>query len=178
MFRAQGARSSSRGIRDGSSEGSGPSGLLGDPPYVRGHARVSTRVRGTASDGGGDRGEVPFTPSVATATRGRGRVSPRMPGPPGRQEQGVSSQEQRPYYGQARRARPMGLLHAPPHVIGVGAPEGALEWDAFLVALRDSLDAFMSTLHERLSFFETALGASRRSRRRRRRLSSSSSDGE
>jgi len=36
----------------------------------------------------------------------------------------------------------------------------------------------MSPLHERLSFLEPALGASRRSRRRRRRFSSSSSDGE
>jgi len=36
----------------------------------------------------------------------------------------------------------------------------------------------MSPSHERLSFWETALGASRRSRCRRRRLSSSFSEGE
>jgi len=72
----------------------------------------------------------------------------------------------------------MGLPHTPPQVSGVGAPQGTLEGDAFSAALRDSLDAFISPLHERLSFLETALGASRRSRRRRRRLSSSSSDGE
>ena len=145
---------------------------------MRRHARVSTRVRGIASDGGGDGGEVPFTPSVSTATRGRERVSPRMPGPPGRREQAVPSQEQRPYDGQARRARPMGLHHTPPQVSGFGAPQEAQEWDAFLAAVRDSLDAFMSTLHERLSFFEADLGASRRPRRRRRRLSFSSSDEE
>jgi len=54
MSRAQGAGSSSRGIRDGASEGSWPSGLLGDRPHVEGRARVSTRVRGSASDGGRD----------------------------------------------------------------------------------------------------------------------------
>jgi len=38
--------------------------------------------------------------------------------------------------------------------------------------------AFTIPLHERLSFFQTARGASQWSRRRRRRLSPSSSDGE
>jgi len=45
-------------------------------------------------------------------------------------------------------------------------------------ALRDSFDALISPLHERLSFIEEAIGTTRRSRRRRRRMSSSSSDGE
>ena len=45
-------------------------------------------------------------------------------------------------------------------------------------ALRDSLEALISPLRERLSFIETAIGTARRSRRRRRRMSSSSSDGE
>jgi len=49
---AEGAGFSSRGFRDGSSAGSGPSGLLRDPPHVEGRVRVSTRVRRTASDGG------------------------------------------------------------------------------------------------------------------------------
>jgi len=53
LARAEGAGSSSRDVCDGASEGSGPSGLLGDPPHVEGRARVSTRVCGTASDGGG-----------------------------------------------------------------------------------------------------------------------------
>ena len=75
-------------------------------------------------------------------------------------------------------SQPAGLPHTPPQVSGVGVPQGALEGGAFSAALRDSLDAFISPLHERLSFLETALGASRRSRRRRRRSSSSSSDGE
>jgi len=78
--RAQGAGSSSRGIRDGASEGSGPSVLLRNPPHVEGRARVSTRVRGTAIDGGGDGDGFPFPPSVEPATRGRERVSPRVPG--------------------------------------------------------------------------------------------------
>jgi len=81
LSRAQGAGPSSRGIRDGASEGSGPSGPSGDPPHVEGRARVSTRVRGTASDGEGDGVGFPFPPSVETATRGRERVSPRVPGP-------------------------------------------------------------------------------------------------
>jgi len=64
LSRAQGAGSSSRGVRDGSSKGSGPSGLLGDRPLVEGRARVSSRVLGTASDGGGDGDGFPFPPSV------------------------------------------------------------------------------------------------------------------
>jgi len=139
---------------------------------------VFTRVRGTASDGGGGRDELPSPPSVETATRGRERVSPRVPGPLGGGGQEVPPQEQGRYDGRARRARPTGLPHTPPQVSGVGVPQGALEGDAFLAALRESLDAFISPLHERLSFLTTALGASRRWRRRRRRLSSSSSDGE
>jgi len=178
MSRAQGAGSSSQGIRDGASEGSGPSGLLGDPPHVEGCARGSTRVRGTARDGGGNGDGFPFPPSVETATRGRERVFLRVPGPPGGREQEVPPQEQGQYDGQARRARTVSLPHEPPQVSGVGAPQLALEGDAFSAALRDSLDAFIRPLHERLSFLETALGTSRRSRRRRRRLSSSSSDGE
>jgi len=93
MSRAQGAGSSSRGIRDGASEGSGLSGRLGDRPHVEGRAHVATRVRGTASDGGGDDDGLPFPPSFATATRGRERVWPRVPGPPGGREEAVPSQE-------------------------------------------------------------------------------------
>jgi len=178
LSRAEGAGSFPRGVRDGASEGSGPGGLFGDPPHVEGRARVSKRVRGTASDGGGGGDGLPFPPSVETATRGRERVSPRVPGPLGGGGQELPPQEQEQYDGRARRARPAGLPHTPPKVSGVGVPQGALEGDAFSAALRDSLDAFISPLHERLSLLETALGASRRSRRRRRRLSSSSSDGE
>jgi len=122
LSRAEGAGSSSRGVRDGASECSGPGGILGDPPHVDGRARVSTRVCGTASDGGGGGDGFPFPPSVETATRGRERVSPRVPGPLGGG----------------------GQPHTPPHVSGVGVPQGALEGDAFSVALRDSLDAFIS----------------------------------
>jgi len=178
LSRAENADSSARGVRDGASEGSGLGGLLEDPPHVEGRARVSTRVRGTASDGGGGGDGLPFPPSVETATGGRERVSPRMPGPLGGGGQEVPPQEQGQYDGRARRARPAGLPHTPPQVSGVGVLQGALEGDAFSAALRDSLDALISPLHKRLSFLETALGASRRSRRRRRRLSSSSSDGE
>jgi len=145
---------------------------------VKGRPRVSKSVRGTARDRGGDGGEFPFHPGFATATMGRERVSPGVPGLPGRRKQEVPSQEQGPYDGQARRARPVGLPHTPPHVSRVGAPQRALEGDACSAALRDSLDAFFSQLHEWLSFLETDLGASRRFWRRRRRLSSSSSDGE
>jgi len=176
LSRAEGAGSSSRGVRNGPSGGSGPGGLLGDPPHVEGRARVSTRVRCTASDGGGGGDGFPFPPPVETATRGRERVSPRVPGPLGGGGQEVPLQEQGQYDDRARRARPAGLPHTPPQVSGVGVPQGALEGDVFSAALRDSLDALISSLHERLSFLETALGASRRSRRRRRRLSSSSSD--
>jgi len=175
---AEGAGSSSRGVHDEASEGSGPGGLLGDPPHVEGRAHVSTRVCGTASDGGGDGDGFPFPPSVETSTRGRERVSPRVPRPLGGGGQEVPPQEQGQYDGQTRRARPDGLPHKPPQVSGVGVPQGAFEGDAFSAALRDALDAFISALHERLSFLETALGASRKSRRRRRRLSSSSSNGE
>jgi len=167
LSRAEGAGSSSRGVRDGASEGSGPSGLLRDPPHVEGRARVS---------GGGD--GFPSTPSVETATRGRERVSPRVPGPLVGGGQEVPPQEQGQYDGRDRRARPAGLRHTPPQVSGVGVQQGALEGDAFSAALRDSLDVLISPLHERLSFLETAIGASRRSRRCRRRLSSSSSAGE
>jgi len=178
MSRAQGAGSSSRGIRDGAVEGSVPIGVSGDPTQVEGRARVSTRVRGTASDGGGDGDGFPFPPSVETATRGRERVSARVPGPRGGREQEVPPHEQGRNDGQARRATPVGLPHTPPKVSRVGAPQGDLEGDAFAAALLDSLDAFIRPFHERLSFLETAPGASRWSRRRRRRLSSSSSDGE
>jgi len=150
MSRAQGAGSSSRGVRDEASEGSGPSGILGDPPHVEGRARVSTRVRGTASDGGRDGDGFPFPPSIETATRGRERVSPRVPEPLGGGGQEVSPQEQGHFDGQARRARPVGLPHTPPQVSGVGVPQGALEGDAVSAVLRDSLVAFISPLHERL----------------------------
>jgi len=103
-------------------------------------------------------------PAVLGPLRGRGQKG--------------TPQEQGQYGGPAGRARPFGLPYTPTKVNGVGAPQGDLEGDAVAAALRDSLDAFISTLHERLSFLETAPGASRRSRRRRRRLSSSSSDGE
>ena len=178
LSRAEGAGSSSRGVHDGASEGSGPGGLLGDPPDVEGRARVSTRVRGTASDGGGGGDGLPFPPSVETATRGREKVSPRVPGPLGGGGQEVPPQEQGHYDGRARRDRPAGIPHTPPQCSGVGVPQGALDGDAFSEALQDSLDAFISPFYEQLSFLETALGASRRSRRRRRRLSSSSTDGE
>jgi len=177
LTRRQGAGSSSRGVRDGARERSGPSALLGDPPHVQGHARVSTIVCCTASDGGGDGCGFPLRLSVQTATRGRERVSPRVPRPLGGRGQEVPPQEQGQYDGQARRARPVGLPHTPPQVSGVRAPQGALEGDAFSAALRDSLGAYTIPLHERLSFLETALGASRQSKLRRRRLSSSFSDG-
>jgi len=145
---------------------------------VEGRARVSKRVRGTASDEGGHGDGFPFSLYVETATGGRERVSPRVLGPPGERKQAVLSQEQGPYDGQAPRARPVGLPHTPPQVSGVGARQGSLEKDAISAAPRDSLDAFICPLHERLSFVETARRVFRRSRRRRRRLSSSSSDGE
>ena len=167
----------SRRIRDGASEGSGPSGVLGDPPNVEGRPRVCKSERGTASDRGGDGGEFPLHVGFATATMGREQVSPGVPGLPGRRKQAVPSQEQGPYDGQARRDRRVGLPHTPPQVNAVRAPQGALEGDACSAALWDSLDAFFSQLHEWFSFLETDLGASRRFWRRRRRLSSSSSDG-
>jgi len=135
LSRAQGAGSSSRRVRDGAREGSGPSGPLGDPPHVEGRARLSTRVRGTASDGGGDGDGFPFPPSVETATRGPERISPTVPGPFGGVGQEVPPQEQGQYDGQARRDRPVGLPHTPPQVSGVGVPQGALEGDAFSAAL-------------------------------------------
>jgi len=67
---------------------------------------------------------------------------------------------------------------APPREGGDRAPTGAQDAAAISAALRDSLDALISPLHDRLSLTETALGSTRRSRRRRRRMSSSSSDGE
>ena len=115
---------------------------------------------------------------VATATKGRERVSPRVPGTPGGQERAVPSQGQGPYEGQARRARPVGLPHTPPQVSGVVVPQRAPEGDSFSAVLQHSLDAFASPFHERLCFWETARGASRRLRRRRGRLSPSSLDGE
>jgi len=144
LARAEGAGSSSRGVRDGASESLGPGGFLGDPPHVEGRARVSTRVRGTASDGGAGGDGFLFPPSVETATRGRERVSPKVPGPLGGGGQEVPPQEQGQYDGRPRRARHAGLPHIPPQVSGVGVPQRALERDAFSAALRDSLDAFIS----------------------------------
>jgi len=152
LSRAKGSGSSSRGVRNGAIEGSGPGGLLGDPPHVEGRARVSTRVRGTASDRGGGVDGFPFPPSVVTATRGRERVSPRVPGPLGGGGQEVPPQEQGQYDGRDLRARPAGLPDTPPQVSGVRVPQAALEGDAFSEALRESLDAFISQLHERMSF--------------------------
>jgi len=80
LSRAEGAGSSSRGARDGASEGSRLEGFLGDPSHVEGRARVSTRVRVTASEGGGDGDGIPLPPSVETAKRGRERISPKAPG--------------------------------------------------------------------------------------------------
>jgi len=134
LSRAEGAGSSSRGVRDKASEGSGPSGLLGDPPDVEGRARVLTRVRGTASDEGGGGDGFPFPPSAETATRGRERVSLRVPGPLGGGGQEVLPQEQGQYDGGARRARTAGLPHTLPQVSGVGVSQGALEGDAFSAA--------------------------------------------
>jgi len=144
MSRAEGVGSSSGGIRDGACEGSGPSGLLGDRPQVEGRARAFKRVRGTASDGGGGGDGLPFRPSVATARKGRERVSPRVPGPPGGREQTVPTEKQGQYDGQAPRARPAGLPHTPPQVSGVVVRQGALEEGAVSAALRDSLVAFVS----------------------------------
>jgi len=81
--RIQGAGFSSRGIRHGASEGSGPSGILGDPPHVEGRERVSMKVLGTSSDGGGDGRGFPFPPPVATHTRGRKGGSAGVQGLPG-----------------------------------------------------------------------------------------------
>jgi len=71
----EGAGSSSRGVRDGDSEGSGPGGLLGDPLHVEWRVRVSTRVRGTASDGGGGGDGFPF-PLLLRPPQGVERASP------------------------------------------------------------------------------------------------------
>jgi len=128
---------SARGIRDEASEGSGPSGFLGDPPHVNGGAHASTTVRGTASDGGGNGGEFPFPRPVATATRGRERDSLGVPGLPRGREQSVQSHHQGPYAGQAWRDRPVGPLHTPPEGSGVEAPQGSVEGDPFSAALRD-----------------------------------------
>jgi len=106
LSRAKGAGSSSRGVRDGAIEVSVPGDLLGDTPPVEGRAHVSTRVRGTASDGGGSVDGFPFPSSVETATRGRERVSPRVPGLLWGGGQEVPPQEQGQYDGRARRARP------------------------------------------------------------------------
>jgi len=95
LARVDGAGSSSRGVRDGASEGSGPGGLSGDPTHVEGRARVSTRVRGSESDGAGGGDGLSFPTSVETATRGRERVSPRVPRPLGGGGQEVPP---RPYH--------------------------------------------------------------------------------
>jgi len=124
MSRAQDVGTSLQGIRDGASAGSGPSGLLGDPPHVEGRARVSTRVRGTASDGGGDGEGLSLPPSFATAIRGREQVSPGAPGPPGGREQAVPSQEQGPYDVQARSSRPVGLPIHPDKSVGLALRKG------------------------------------------------------
>jgi len=118
------------------------------------------------------------SPLLLRPPQGVEKESAPVPGPLGGGGQELPHQEQEQYDGRARRARPAGSSHRPPQVSGVGVPQGALEGDAFSAARRDSLDAFISPLHERLSFLETARGASRRSSRRRRRLSASSSDGE
>jgi len=131
LSRAKRAGSSSRGVRDGAIERSGPGGLFGDPPHVEARARVSKTVRGTASDGGGGGDGFLYPPSVETATGGRERVSPRVPGPLGGGGQEVPPQEQEEYHGRALRARPAGLPHTPPQVSGVRVSQAALEGDAF-----------------------------------------------
>jgi len=160
--RAECAGSSSRGTCDGASESSGPGGLLGDPPYVEGRARVYTRGRGTASDGDGGGDGTLSPPSVETSTRRRERVSARVPGPLAGGGQEVPAQEQGQCDGRARRARPASSPDTRPQVSGVGVPQGALEGDASSAALRDSPNAVISRLHERLYFLEIALGSSRR----------------
>jgi len=148
-------------------------------PLPRFKARFpAPNLNSTASDVGGDDDGFPFHPSVATATTGPERVSSRVPGTSGGREQAVSSQEQWPYDGKARWDRPVVLPHTPPQVSGVEAPQWSLEGDALSAALRDSLNAIMIPIYDRLSFLETAVGASQRSRRRRCRLSFSFSDGE
>ena len=117
------------------------------------------------------------SPFLLRPPQGHERESPpdgRDPSGGGKQEN--PPQEQGQYDGWARRVRPAGLPQTPPQVSGVGVPQRALERHALSAALRDSMDAFISPLHERLSLLETALGAFRRSRRRRRRMSSFSSN--
>jgi len=129
--RDQGTGYSARGICHGAGEGSGPGGLLGDSSPVGGRERVSTKVRGTESDGGGDGREFPFPPPFTTDMRGRDGGSPGVAELPGGREQTVPTQSQGPYDCQDRRDRPVGLPDTHTQVSGVGAPRGAQENVAF-----------------------------------------------
>lgn len=77
---AQGAGSSSRGLRDGAGESSGPNRSLGYPPHVEGRDCMIPRVRGTENDVGGDGKESLFPTRCVTDTRGLGGVSSGAPG--------------------------------------------------------------------------------------------------
>jgi len=127
-------------------------------------------------EGAGGVGGRDFQPPPLQGVEGGagGEFPPPPPPAPGRRDQAVSRLPWGPY-GLARAAGPP---RTPPRGGGDRAPAGAQDAAAISAALRDSLDALISPLHDRLSLIETALGTTRRSRRRRRRISSSSCDGE
>jgi len=168
----------SRGGRDGASEGSGPEGLVRDSPQREGRWEPTALERGAPRDGGdGGHGVPPLHPQGMGDGAGSGVPLP-PPRLPGRWDNGGP-----PFPGGhgddlVQREGPARLARTPPRGGGGRAPPGALDGAALPAALRDSLDAVFSPLHERLSLLETAIGTSRRSRHRRRRMSSSSSDGQ
>jgi len=115
-------------------------------------------------------------PPLQGVEGGAGREFPPPPPlTPGWRDQAVPRLPCGPYDGLARAA---GRPRTPPRGRGDRAPTGAQDAAAISAALRDSLDALISPLHDRLSLIETALGTTRRSRRRRRRMRSSSTDEE
>jgi len=223
---AEGSGNSSRGDRDGASDGSGAVSPGGIPPRTGDRAGSTTSERGGLGDGGGDGGVFPFPPPPGEGGMGGrefpslppqgqggsdGRAFPSIPpqgvggadgtafpSPPpqgmeggaggvlppppprplGERDQAVPPLPWGPYDGWARPARAAGPHRTPPQGGGDRAPQGAQDAPVLSAALRDSLDALISPLHERLSFKETGIGTTRRSRRCRRRMSFSSSDGE
>ena len=128
--------------------------------------------------GGLDGRPFPSHPPRGAEDGAGGVFPPPPPLPVGERDQAVPPLPWGPYDGRVRTARAAGPHRTPPRGGEDRVPQGIQDAAALSSALRDSLDALISPLHDRLSLKETAIGTARRSRRRRRRMSYSSSDGE
>jgi len=167
---AEGAGNASWGDRAGASDGSGGAGPRGFPPRKGDRSGSTASERGGLGDGGVGGKRVPSLPPQGQGGSdgrafpsippegvedGAGGVFPPPPRRPlGERGQAVPPLPWGPYDGRDRPARAAGPHRASPHGGEDPVPQWAPDEAVLSVALRDSLEALISPLHERLSIME------------------------